>query len=311
MTRFFTSISSEKLDFLKRLIGFIVWSIILGVVGWLVWKDRVVLLNYIQKADYSRFLWGIFFYVCSLASALIGWFLLMSSFKPILSFRENTIIYLITLVSRRLPGRFWYVGGRMAIYQERGIPKTAVLVASSLEFLYSGLTGLLISSVILLMVKQAIFSVQSIIILLMAVIIGLFILQPSVINFIMNRVLKRSMQMTLPKYWWSVGPFFIMNWVFGGFMVTQYVRAFTPLSSVNTWFVIGGWILACSVNYIIFFLPTNLGITEIALATFLTQIMPLPLAGTLAILVRVLTTLFEITVSILATILYRTLNRSI
>jgi uncharacterized membrane protein YbhN (UPF0104 family) len=45
------------------------------------------------------------------------------------------------------------------------------------------------------------------------------------------------------------------------------------------------------------FLPSSLGATELSLMVFLTKLLPLPLAGTIAIAIRLFTLLMEILLS--------------
>ena len=87
-------------------------------------------------------------------------------------------------------------------------------------------------------------------------------------------------------------------WFFTGLAVAQMVSAFQPLQPKEVLVILGAWPISGVAGLLTFFLPSSFGLTEITLATFLSGITPLPLAGFLVIFLRLATTFIELLISL-------------
>ena len=90
---------------------------------------------------------------------------------------------------------------------------------------------------------------------------------------------------------------YLIMWIASGLMLNQLVSIFKPGDIYQTLYLIGAWTLSSSASMLTIFLPSGLGLKEIATTGLLSVILPLPLAGTVAILMRFLATFLEIVVS--------------
>jgi hypothetical protein len=89
-----------------------------------------------------------------------------------------------------------------------------------------------------------------------------------------------------------------MAWLMGGIMLAQIVGAFSVIGPQQLVYFIGAWSIAGAGGMLTVLLPSSFGVTELALTFFLSRMLPLPLAATVAVLTRILTTLGEIALSI-------------
>jgi hypothetical protein len=199
------------------------------------------------------------------------------------------------LAARRLPGTVWYVGGRVMLYEQWGVSKTTVLIVSGVELVLTVVASVIVG---LVCVPFGMALSNRIALLLIAgATAGLVALHPFGLSLLMRaigRPLQRPVQFKETLTWLVA---YLATWVLGGLMLSQVVMAFQPLELSGLLFVIGAWAISGAAGYLTFLLPSGLGATELALTILLSQLMPLPLATIVAILMRILTTLFELVLS--------------
>ena len=86
---------------------------------------------------------------------------------------------------------------------------------------------------------------------------------------------------------------YILAWIISGGVVFLVGRTFVDLSLNDIWFVIGSVSLANIITALLFFAPSNLGITEVTLSLMLSRIMPAPYAVLVSVATRILIIAFE------------------
>jgi hypothetical protein len=85
-----------------------------------------------------------------------------------------------------------------------------------------------------------------------------------------------------------------LAWILGGIVLFLIGNVVTNISIQQIGYFIGGWSLVGVLSTTVFFLPTNMGITEIGLSLVLSNIMPSSIAVIIAILARLLMIFFEV-----------------
>jgi uncharacterized membrane protein YbhN (UPF0104 family) len=279
------------------LVILLVWIATLGFIAWKIWEARDALIPYIHRVNYAYF-FGVFIgYIASLVASIIGWSTIMHRLDKSISWFKHAQIFTLTLFWRRLPGTIWYVGGRMFLYNQLGVPNRTILLASGLELTLAIVTGGLIGLVFLMPFGINIPS-QIIILLIIVAIIIILVLHPKALKLVFKQDDLTPKEIIRPRdilVWSSI---YIVMWIFGGFMLGQLVAAFNSIELAYAYKFIGVWALAGTAGLLTFFLPSTFGATEVTITALLAQTMPLPLAGVIAILTRILTTVFEIVLGI-------------
>jgi uncharacterized membrane protein YbhN (UPF0104 family) len=279
-----------------RLLIALVWVLALSLLAWLAWRSRDTLILYLAGANYWRLLLALPFYLGTIVASVIGWSFIMRLFERPVSLWTHFRIYCATLAARRLPGTIWYVGGRLVLYHQLGLSRKAVSVASAVELFVTAIAGIAVG---LLSLSLGLSLPAHIIVLLLAGAIGgSLCLHPAVLGAVM-RWLKRPLVRTVAVMdilTWMLA--YSVAWLMGGLMLGQIISAFWPLEGRQLVLVIGAWALSGTGGLLTIFLPSSFGVTELALTFFFARLMPLPLAVTVAVLARILTTLAEVILSI-------------
>ena len=275
---------------------FAFWVFGLGLVGWLMWESRNEIIELFRHGDYSKLLGAFLFYLGALVAVIVGWVEIMQGFAPKINWWKHVQIYCATLAARRLPGTLWYVGGRVVLYKKLGVSGTAMSIASSIELVISVVTGGLIGLILIPLRYEL--PIHILILLWGIVIIGFVLVQPKILKSISKRINDIGINIQIKNLViWLVSYTFM--WVMGGWMLVQIINVFQVVHSGDLVLIIGAWALSGAAGILTLFLPSSFGMTEVALTILLSQILPLPLAGTVSIITRLLSIFFEFLVAII------------
>ena len=291
---------------LVKLVLYLIWAVLFAFLAYTVWKSRDQLLPYLAKADYSQFLIVALVYLVALFLAVLNWAVIMHAFESSISFWMHAKIYLVSMVSRRLPGTIWYVGGRMIFYKRLGVPSVKTASASGVEFIISFVADALLAAIFIPLGLNL--SKIWLIPLGLVVIIGLFVLRPKTVEKIMiklNHPLAQPVSTSQVISWLLLRMALVLA---GGVMIFFTIRIFTPLGLDSLLFVLGARALSGAAGMLTFLLPSSMGASDLTLLAMLSTIIPTSLATVIALLVRIYTTLFELVFGLIFFIL---LNKSL
>jgi hypothetical protein len=272
------------------------------------WKYRAIFIPYFRSAHPILFFYIFLFYVVTISIAIIAWVLIIKQFTHGISIFEHVKIYCLTLISRRLPGTVWYIGGRAILYKDLGVSPVIVSFASTVEIIAILLSGSIVGIFMFIAGLQL---KTSILILLILLLLALsVILHP----YILTKLLKLVHQTPSEKILWYYPILWVLTfslvWISGGLMVLFITKIFYQATLSDTMRIIGFWSLSGVFGYLTFLLPSSFGVTDISLAVFLSGLMPLPIAAAIALLTRLLTTIFEFLLSIVFVVIGR-INKKI
>lgn len=288
-----------------RVLLYTIWVVLFTFLAYIIWKSRDQLLPYLANADYSQFLIVAAIYLVALFLAVLNWAVIMHAFEGSISFWMHAKIYLVSMVSRRLPGTIWYVGGRMIFYKKLGVPSVKTASASGIEFIISFVADALLAAVFIPLGLNL--SKIWLIPLMLVVIAGLLVLRPKTVEKIMvklNHPLAQPVRLPQVIGWLLLRMALVLA---GGVMIFFTIRIFTPLQFDSLLFVLGARALSGAAGMLTFLLPSSMGASDLTLLAMLSTIIPTSLATVIALLVRIYTTLFELVFGLIFFIL---LNKS-
>ena len=289
-----------------KLLLYSIWAVLFAFLAYTVWKSRDQLLPYLAEADYSQFIIVALIYLVALFLAVLNWAVIMHAFEGGISFWMHAKIYLVSMVSRRLPGTIWYVGGRMILYKKLGVPSIKTASASGIEFIISFMADALLAAIFIPLGLNL--SKIWLIPLLLVVVVGLVVLRPKTVEKIMiklNYPLAQPVSMSQVFGWLLLRMALVLA---GGVMIFFTIRIFTPLGFSSLLFVLGARALSGAAGMLTFLLPSSMGASDLTLLATLSTIIPTSLATVIALLVRIYTTLFELVFGLIFFIL---LNKSL
>lgn len=273
-------------------------ALTLAVLGALLWRDHELLLAYDWQVRWGPLVGAFGVYAVGLLMAATVWADMMAALGSRLGTRTHIRYYCLTQLTKRLPGTVWYVAGRGYLYGRQGDSLALVTVASGVELAVSVVAGALVSvgflagSALELAMDEVGRGQWLLLILLLGG--GLALLQPRVLRWVMARV-KAELPVELPArrlLRWVTA--YALIWMAGGAIVYLVIQALLPTQTGHLGYILGVWSLVGVLSVTVFFLPSNLGFTEVGLSLLLARILPSSFAVFIAVFVRLLLLVFEI-----------------
>jgi hypothetical protein len=268
-------------------------SIVLTIIvlGILVYRQREIIINYRwQFRPIPIFLSFIIFSIALFWVAIIwGW--IVNNLGQKLSYAKHIRYYIVSNLAKRIPGTIWYVASRFQFYVSEGIDIRITALASGIEMVLITLAGII---VVLVFSAQTLAEYHiSPILFSLIFLLGLLILHPKVIQWFLHR---RKIESNALNYIIIIKGiiFYGISWILGGIVLFEFGNIIYPISIDNSTYFIASWALVGILSTILFFSPSNFGITEIGLSLLLSRIVPASIAVLIAVLSRILMILYEI-----------------
>lgn len=252
-------------------------------------KDLILENNWVFRFD---FLGGAFiFYGLSLLIGAFVWHDLLNQLDVRIGFLENFRYYCLNMLARRIPGSIWYILYRTRVYSTHGISAAVPALASGIEMVIA------IVSAILVFFGFGFQVISQFVVgpwlLIGIVLTGLVILNPKVLRWVFHKFGKDIEPFKMRSIIIWICSYSIL-WIFSGTIVFLSINSITQLSWNYLTFVIGGWSFVSATSYLLLFLPTNLGFSEVSLSLLLTSVIPSSIAVVATIYSRVCFIFFEI-----------------
>lgn len=273
----------------RRVLSILLTLAAIAILGRMIYSNWDSLRSYEWKI-YPAPLAGTFLvYALSFAFGAFLWGEIIHTLGSPAPRLQHIRIYLISALANRIPLPLSNVASRLLLYDE-STSKTALSFASGLELvliILSGFgTGLLFwpDSGILLGWKGG----------LLALAVGLVGLHPRVLNRLLTWLKVQGAGQV--RYYHTIIWFLLycLVWIFGGCVLYLVTASFYPIQVIHLPQVIGAWILSGLAAILVVFLPVGLGIREATMGLLLSTFMPAGIAAAVAILSRLLLTVYEI-----------------
>jgi len=276
---------------LASLVGGVLALGCLGALAYLVYKEREVLAVYVLAADRRQLLAIGVWYAVDLAIFVGVWASIMERLGASLSFWRHLSFFCAANAAKRLPGTLWYVGGRALLYTRVGTPSRTVILGSAIEGTLTWVAGVAIAVPFL---AVALPDRRWLWIGAGAVVLSVM-LNPRSIRWLLRRAAKgeelAGIRLEHVYAWLGL---YVGGWIVGGALLASVVALFQPVSAGQYPWIVGSWATAGSASMLVTFLPSNFGLTEVALTALLGQIVPAGVAVLVAVGARVLITLLDI-----------------
>lgn len=280
----------------------------LAILAFLLYRERELLWQIRWRFD-PWLISGMFLtYLIALGLVVFVWADLMRCFGSTLPYTVHIEYFCLSQLAKRLPGTVWYLAGRSYLYKQVGEPLGRVTFASSVELLIAFLSGAMTS---LLFAGYTLTELS----LLprwgwsLLVIGGLLLLHPRSLHYWSRRFNLNDLATLHYAHLVLWVALYTLSWMSGGlilYFICNLVIA-VPIAHLPSF--IGIWSLVGTLSYLVFFLPSNLGFSEVGLSLLLTTLLPSALAVVIAILNRTFLLICEV-VGIGGTLLLIRLVRS-
>ena len=261
------------------------------VLGYLVYRQREIILTYHWQFRPLPLLLSFVIFSVALFWVSVIWGWIINHFSKKLVFHKHIRFYIISNLAKRIPGTVWYLASRFQLYNTEGLDLKITAIASGLEMVLITLAGILVT---LLFASQTLLEYHiSPFIFIIIFIVGLIIIHPKVIQWALR---LKSVEIQSFNYQFVIKGIaaYVISWILGGAVLFETGNLIYPIGIENLPYFITSWSLVGILSTILFFSPSNLGITEIGISLLLSKVVPSSIAVLIAISTRILMILFEI-----------------
>ena len=276
---------------IQRLTSIIISLVAVAILGYLVYRQKEILFSYPWQINPALYLLSFFVFSIDLFLVAMIWGWIMNTIGKRLDYQKHIRYYIISNIAKRIPGTLWYIASRAQFYQKEGIDYRLTSLASGIELAVSIMSGVLVS--LLFAIPIVLNYGLNPLVLAGILLVGILLLHPRVTDWIFRLLKVEATQFGYQRtIQWLIA--YVPAWIFGGIVLFIIANSFIPIPLHQIGYVIGSWSLVGIVSYLLFFSPSNLGVTEVGLSLLLANIMPAPIAVILAITTRIAIILYEI-----------------
>lgn len=272
-----------------------------AILGYLIYSQKDVLLNYDWSFNLAYLASAFFVYTIILSMNVLTWTSIMHSLGSRVDIGTHFRSTTISALGKRLPGTLWYVWWRAEIYKENFSPKV-ITFASTIEMSITILAAIIVCALFAIpMITQYKFSLIGILILL---VISLASLHPRVMRWLLRKLGSESIHVGFGNLLLWVALYF-MIWVLVGVLLFNVSNIVTSVSPDKISYFIGSVALTGILSRLLLFSPSSFGFTEVSLSLLLSGIMPSSVAVVVALANRIIVMAFEVIWALLSIILGR------
>lgn len=289
---------------LKKIVSFLLVIILLGFLFWNVINNLDTIKSFPWKFNFIQIILLLIFLIPIYMANVFSWYLVTKSQGLNISFKKNLRIWMLSNLSRYLPGGIWQYPTRVYLLSKEGSSKIKATSAVLIEVLFNISVG---SLIILIYIIFGRFSLglnglERLLILIISIPVLLVFISNNKILISISKYLRKfnnkfeSIKGIKLSFKWLLpltGAFFIQFFLAGTVLFILSTLAIDlSLGLIPTFIVIftASWLL----GYITFFAPSGLGVQEVSIAGFLTFFMPFPIASAVAILFRITLLISEV-----------------
>jgi uncharacterized membrane protein YbhN (UPF0104 family) len=228
-----------------------------------------------------------------------SWQEIMHALGAPISLSQSAWMIATTQIGKYIPGKIWYMLGRVYIGTKEKIDGKSLAVSMVLETCL-----LLISSSIIFLLSTIINGNYSTIYLSICIVLTLLaitVLHPRILswatNFILRLFNKREIQINVSYLQIiKLSVYFFGLWIAQIIGFYLLIRAIYPVSITNIFTVSAAYTLSWMVGFAVIIVPGGLGVREGMMSLLLSPILPAPLDIAISFIARVWITVFELVV---------------
>lgn len=276
---------------LSKIVGLSIAVIIFFFLG------KQLYQNWHQLSQYELKLNGLFIFISFLvlsASYLLSVASLKISFSAVgerVSFKNIFRITCLSEMGKYIPGKIWSITGYIYLANRLGFSKTKILVSRVLFLAIRITAGIILFSIINLFYPIMPFFLKDILPIILIIVSGLILLHPVIferlLKFFLTKILKTDIKLKL-KYKYLIKLLFlsILIWLIYGIWFFVFTNAIYPISITNLWPLTAIFFLSWFSGFLVFIVPSGLGVREGVMTMLLKPLMPLPVAIVIPIFLR-------------------------
>ncbi|HJS28696.1 MAG TPA: hypothetical protein VJ768_03690 [Anaerolineales bacterium] len=261
------------------------------ILGGIILSNREELLNFDWQFKPGYLVLAFAVFSLDLLLVAMIWGSIMNTLGGTQPGKSHLRVFILSNISKRLPGTIWYILSRAQFYRGSGIPGKVTTLASGIEFVVATVSSVLISLLFAVPIISG--NSMNIAVLVAIILIGIGLTHPRFLTWLLG---KAGIDARFFSYRrliaWICG--YLLAWVLSGIIWYLVGNTFADLPADTLWYIIGSLGLMNIVSSLLFLLPSNFGVMEIGMTLLLSSVMPQPLAVVLTLATRILIIASEI-----------------
>lgn len=304
-----------KKKILRQIAGWSVAAVIIFILIKTIYVSRGELLSWEWRISWFQAFLSILFLGGAYLTASQGWRTILYGFGYEIRLYESFRVVYLANLGRYIPGKIWQVIGMVGLARELNIPAGVSLASFALVQAYALPASFLL---ILLMLGRS-ESLESLVIyrnimyIFMAAVLLVFLIlffKPGGLNWALNKILRLFRRQPVeykPGFKNRVAIFgwYIITWALFGLSFHFFLSALIAAPKLTVFFSAGSYIAAYNLGYIAFLSPGGLGVREGVISALLAPQIGAPVAASIALIHRILITIAEAVISLLALLTYK------
>jgi len=219
-----------------------------------------------------------------------------------LSFATACKIWFASNMGKYLPGKVWQILGMVYLSERRGVPKVKSFTSSVISQFFGAVSGLLIGIILLLVGGQRTLLGSAfwlwVILVTLAAVSGISLLYPSLVQGVMNFLLRLAKKEPIKFSFDSLSfllymLFYGVSWMLFGVAFFFFSMGLVEPDIKFLWLATAGFSIATVSGFLVVVVPGGLGVREGVLALLLSGFFPSPVSVLLALSYRLWFTLAE------------------
>jgi hypothetical protein len=262
----------------QRIVALLLFAVSVAGIAALIVQNLEQLRAAPWRLEPFRLAGGLFLQASTVAIACWLWADISHALGSSWDLQRDARVYAYSLVARRLPGAFWHVVGRAAYYRDAGLGTRVGVMGSAIEAGLLVLTGVAVGLATFEQIQP--FG--------MVASLGLLVASPHLFRPLVRVLLQRAPDWLPPVrriYLWVALD--TVAWLFGCTGVFLQFDALYPLDSALWLHVVAGTTMSIVGSAAVVILPGGLGLRELGLTGFMSQVIPAGVAAALAIAFRI------------------------
>ena len=295
-----------------QLIKIFVLLLVFVFIGRYLYKNINELKKLEIKINFSVFIISmITFWIYKLANAFL-WHYITLLAKCSIPVEKAVIAWMYSLLWKFIPGKVFYLGGRLYFYHNEGISKTKISFCFIFENICTLVAAAFLFIVSLIFVNVDFLNkykyISVFLLVLFFIIINPYFFKTG-INLLLKIFRKEPLQLVI-SYMdiLKVVSLFILNWIILGFGFYLLVNSIYPVHTGEFFFITGTYALACIIGILSLFAPSGIGVRESIIVIALKIIIPESVTIVISIVSRIWATAGELFL-VLLTFIYAKFRR--
>ena len=279
---------------LKKILSLFLITAVFGYLFFQIFANKEQILNYSWHFSFLQVFLLVLFLIPLYLLNATSWHLLTLAVNEKIDYKTNIKIWLLSNISRFIPGGIWQYAGRIYLGKKGGMSTTSAGVATILEAFLNILIGGFIA---------IFFYSKNLLVLFVFILVlafwSLFLIKKRTQKLVrlVLFITKNKFDLAKIKINYKIIPFIVICF-FLQFAISSMVLYLISTGSSNiTVFdypaFLGIFTTSWLLGYLVIFAPSGFGIQELSLASFLSKYMPFAVASLVAIVFRVLLLMSE------------------